>query len=213
MISRSVFAGVLAACLLSQPIHASDDLAQDWLDLWSRCRIAIETGTAFNAESLDDLGLKTQVRPPLMAGDLTLMRGYEYEERSWGRSGSEFVVRETERPAGDGKVTRGCDVQFPSDTHVLSDATFSAIVSTFTKERERLIELGEHEIRDPDQIGPMAVGVGPVSKNRNNCRVISFLMVGSPSKGENAPRYFLSASGEQTIEDGCGGPSLLKPED
>ncbi|WP_143534710.1 hypothetical protein [Notoacmeibacter marinus] len=212
MTSRMVLVGTLVACFQSQPTCASEDLSQDWFDLWSRCRIAIETGTAVDANGLDNLGLRTRIKAPFKVGEYIVLPGYEYEEQSWGRPGSEFVIREREYPRGNGKVARICEVSFLKDEHGLTDANLSVIVNTFTEERGRLIEMGGYEIRNPDPIFPVAVGVGPTSKNQNNCQVISYLQSTPDLNNKDASRFFVSGTGEQTIHNGCAGPSLLTPK-
>lgn len=175
---------------------ADNGVYEDWIDLWTRCRVAIETGQPLNAEGL------FLIEPPASS---------QYDSRNdshraWRREGNRFVLVEREWHLnwhqGDG-VRRGCEVILAPDTARLGELDEAILIRGFLVERATLMVNRTHEVRDPDPIFPIVgLGVGPISENANGCRVISFIYFGT------ADDFFWSGSGEQN-RPGCAGLSLF----
>ncbi|WP_102958933.1 hypothetical protein [Mangrovicella endophytica] len=184
---------------------AENGLAAEWRDLWTRCRIAIETGAPADTHGLINLGLVRAFVKPVMVEGYTVLPGYEYDEQRWTRRGSRLNIFETEIPKGGG-VRRRCDVRFASWDDRLSPDQAKALTQAFLTERQTLLAAGRHEVRDPDAVPDTGfLGVGPKALNPNGCRVMSTLMIGIGGQWS-----FSSLSAEQTV--GCSGPSLLRPK-
>lgn len=172
----------------------AQDLVEAWFDLWSRCRIAIETRQELEVHDL--LPASFLIDPSVHPYDHS---GYAY--RAWARDDGQFLVVEGEWTEGE-QVRRVCDVVPIDGMSSLTDIEEAMIIRSFLIERWRLVVSGSHEVRNPDPVFEIGLGVGPVVENPNGCSVISVLMIDLPSG------FFESGSGEQN-RSGCGGPSLL----
>lgn len=184
----------IAICLASEA-WAGELEVETWRQLWTRCRIAIEQGERLNTQGLTDLGPSiARVAPLAVEGlDAPLMPGYAMHEHSWQLPGSSFVLVEGEY---DDK-RRKCDVRFVPDVPPVTSVEEADFVSAFKEERHLLIAAGTHGERDPDPIFSTNLGVGPIARNDNGCRVIAGLQIETrPGKQP----FFASSSGEQ---DGC----------
>ncbi len=180
---------IMLVFLLASPNSVSaQSLSERWLELWTRCRVAIETVRPLDTEGLMPFELQPNSR--------------YHAQRGWWRDGDRFLVQEVEWRRGHG-VRRGCDVNLAPDAAALSDAEEAIVLRTFLVERSRLIGDQTHQIRDPDPIFPIALGVGPLHKNVNRCQVISGITI------DPASDFFTSGTGEQVFGD-CVGQSFLK---
>ena len=175
----------------------TDDVSASWLDLWTRCRTAIETVQALNVDGL------SPVEIPANDGEYPFARD-DFSHSAWMRDGDRFLIVEGEWRRHDGTVRRGCDVRLTPDAALLSEVEEALLVRAFLIERWSLIAIDIHEIRNPDPIFPISLGVGPIEENLNGCRVISTLIADSRID------FFTSGTGEQA-RLGCAGASFLDP--
>ncbi len=116
------------------------------------------------------------------------------------------MILEGEWRASEGTVRRGCDIRRLPGAPALSEIEEAMLIRTFLIARYALIANRTHEVRDPDYVFSIPLGVGPIDENANGCRVISSLMIHTPSG------HFFSGTGEQA-RSGCAGSSFLYPEE
>ena len=190
--ARALVFVALSVWLASADMVSAASLSERWLDLWTRCRVAIE-----EVRPLDTEGLSLVELPP--------NKRYE-AQRGWWRDGDRFLVHESEWRRSPG-VRRSCDVVLATDAKPLSAAEEAMLSRAFLVERSRLISELTHEVRNPDPIFPIVpLGVGPRHKNANRCSVISHIMFDPTSD------FFGSGTGEQKFGD-CIGLSFLNREE
>jgi hypothetical protein len=195
---------------LSGGASADERLVQDWRDLWTRCRVAIENVQPLDTTGLTDLGFSIQHQPALHPEGWPepIMPAYDYPEHKWRLAGSRFFVREREWPPIDGKVRRGCDIHIAEDAAQITSAEETLLADAFRAERDRLLATGEYEMQDPTPpIASTALGLRPLKPNANECRVISPLFV--DTRPDMKP-FFTSGTGEQAIHGICGGKPMLR---
>ena len=191
--ARALVFVALSVWLASVDAVSAASLSERWLDLWTRCRVAIE-----EVRPLDTEGLSPLEHP-------ADSRGHD-AQRNWWRKGDRFMVQEGEHNERPG-VRRGCDIMLAPDALPLSEMEEAALLRTFVIERSRLIAESRHEVRNPDPIFPIVpLGVGPLHKNANRCSVISHIMFDPTSD------FFISGTGEQN-RSGCVGLSFLDGEE
>lgn len=188
------------------PLSAANNIADRWLDLWTRCRVAIEAATPLRSSNLIDLGMTKENYPPLVVAEITIFPEVQYHQQKWGDPNSQFIVSEREVLVSEGRVFRGCYVELPPDAPGPTTVERKSIIDRFMSERERLMAKGNYLVRDPDRVADIALGVGPDAVNANGCNVISGIMMSLGSRTEHEID-FISFSGEQSSE--CGGQSIL----
>lgn len=185
---------------------AAGAVADDWLELWTRCRLSIEDAVPINSSGLIDLGLTTESRPSQIIDGTMVSPELHFQQKRWSDPKSGFIVVEQELLEKADRVRRSCDVELSPDGNGLRIDERRSIVELFVSERDRLIAEGNHVVRDPSKIADVALGVGPVVVNANGCVVISAIMM-SLSESAKGKIDFISVNGEQASV--CGGPSLL----
>jgi hypothetical protein len=175
---------------------AEQHLIEQWRDLWTRCRIAIEDAKPLNVDGLSPV--------------TTLPETYEKTVRRYDnwrimrRRQDRFAILEAEYRKHNG-VRRICDVTIAPDAKPLNHDEEAVLARAFLIERAKLIANRTHETRNPDPIFPIIpLGVGPTKKNQNGCSVISFFMF------DLSTNFFNSGTGEQVFNQGCAGSSFLK---
>ena len=175
---------------------AEQHLTEQWSDLWTRCRTAIEDVKPVNVDGLLRL--------------TTLPQDYEKTARRYDkwrvmhRGQDRFAILEAEYRKHNG-VRRICDVTLAPDAKRLNPDEEAILARAFLVERAKLIAHRMHEIRNPDSIFPIIpLGVGPKRNNQNGCPVISFIMFDLSSD------FFNSGTAEQVLDRGCAGPSFLE---
>lgn len=178
----SLFRALGLLPLLATPAVAAQWGEQDerWLDLWTRCRVAVEQNKPVDSSGLLSQGIGWD------AGRSAAI---------WHDPLSIFELRDS-REVGYGHLCRVLIKQghWPADVGELI-----TIIGTFEDERRALIEAGQHEWRPLDRVADYAAAVGPKARNSNNCPVISTVLV-SLSRERN----FISMTGEQ-VADPCSG--------
>lgn len=190
--ARALVFAVLSVWLASADTVSAESLSERWLDLWTRCRVAIEEVRLLDTEGLNLV-------------ELAPNRHYK-SQRGWWRDGDRFLVKEVEWRRRPG-IRRGCDVVLAPEAQPLSEAEEAILFRTFLIERSRLIAESTHQIRNPDPIFPIVpLGVGPKVKNANRCQVASAIFIDPTSD------FFTSGTGEQVFGD-CVGLSFLNSEE
>ena len=190
--ARALVFVALSVWLASADTVSAESLSERWLDLWTRCRVAIEEVRPLDTESL-------------MPFELPPNRRYQ-AQRGWWRDGDRFIVHEFEWRRGQG-VRRGCDVVLAPEAQPLSEAEEAVLLRTFLVERAKLIGEQTHQVRNPDPMFPVVpLGVGPTVKNVNRCQVVSAIFIDPTSD------FFTSGTGEQVFGD-CVGLSFLNREE
>jgi hypothetical protein len=116
---------------------ASEDLSDVWRDLFTRCRIAVETGKDFDATGLRDLGRDVRTVAPVTAPGVPfpLISGYEVAEQRWEVPGSRFLVVEAEHPSNRGKSKRSCEIKLAQRAEPISTDEEKLLRATFLVER------------------------------------------------------------------------------
>ncbi|MGR8924340.1 hypothetical protein [Rhizobium leguminosarum] len=198
---RHITLSVLLNLALIASANAGENISGVWRDLFTRCRVAVETGKDFDATGL-------RAAPPTMAGSTkAIMPGYDVAEQRWGIPADRFVVVETEYPPHGGKTRRSCNLELAPQAKPISADEESLLRAAFLAERDKLLDTGRYEHWNPDPIFSTNLGIRLAGNNVNGCRVVSLLFIDTQS---NFPSFLQTGSGEQ---DGtCGGaPRLIHP--
>ncbi|ASR06145.1 hypothetical protein CHY08_02855 [Rhizobium leguminosarum bv. viciae] len=199
---RRITLSVLLNLALIACANAGEDISGVWRDLFTRCRVAVETGKDFDAMGLRDLGQSLRIAaPPTMAGSTkAIMPGYDMAEQRWGIPGDRFVVVETEYPPHGGKTRRSCNLELAPKAKPISADEESLLRAAFLAERDKLLDTGRYEHWNPDPIFSTNLGIRLAGNNVNGCRVVSLLFIDTQS---NFPSFLQTGSGEQ--DGACGG--------
>lgn len=202
---RLVLSGFLNLLLVTRA-SASEDISSVWRDLFTRCRVTIETGKVFDATGLRDLGRSVRATQPVTVPGLPnpLIPGYQMTERRWKTHETRFIVTEAEFPPNGGKVRRSCDVELNRQARPISPAEEEALRAAFSAERTSLLNTGLHKSWDPDPIFSTNLGIRLAGHNPRNCPVVSYLMI--ETRPHSQP-FFKSGAGEQAND--CGGEPLI----
>ncbi len=179
--------------LLAAPTWATEDpFVEAWLELWTRCRVAVET-----AQRFDSLGLETvseRFGDYATAAALTVDVGGHAVVINPARREADLLFQYRDFYVGiwDRGSDRSPSIHCNIGTGgALGERQEAAISRAFLIERARLIVEGTHEVRNPDQLRQVVgLGVGAVRRNPNGCRTIATM---SYEPGE----WFASLIGEQ----------------
>lgn len=172
---------------------AADDVSREWLDLWTRCRVSIETAQPLDAAGLEAVDTTPPVHDRVADADAWLTQG---------NRGGRFVVLNQQRKV-DGGVVKKCVVDVAAKAAPLSDAEEASLVRSFLTERAKLIAAQSHVASDPSPIYPVVPpGLSPDKLNPNGCSVISTIMFDLGSD------FFYSGTSEQ-VRGKCAGPTRL----
>ena len=167
---------ILAIIAFAPVVEAAswDKLDERWLDLWTRCRVAIEEDQQFNHNGLEPLGTR---------------RGeYGRVGQVWRDDTSIFEVWEGQWERGG----RNCDVLiveglWPDDPNQLI-----TLIGTFEDERRSLIAAGTHRWYPIDRVADFGGALSSLKESINGCPVNSTLFV-----FVRRERYFGGGTGEQ----------------
>ncbi|MGO7384986.1 hypothetical protein ACCT20_17120 [Rhizobium ruizarguesonis] len=188
---------------------ASEDLSSVWRDLFTRCRIAVETGKDFDATGLRDLGRDVRTVAPVTAPGVPfpLISGYEVAEQRWEVPGSRFVVVEAEHPSNRGKSKRSCEIKLAHRAEPISTDEEELLRATFLVERDELLSTGGYEYWNPDPLFSTNLGIRLAGNNPHGCRVVFFLDIETRSHSQS---FFMTSSAEQ--DTACGAaPRFARP--
>ncbi|NKL37803.1 hypothetical protein GFL49_29405 [Rhizobium leguminosarum bv. viciae] len=197
---RRITLSVLLNLALITSVSASEDLSSVWRDLFTRCRIAVETGKDFDATGLRDLGRDVKTVAPVMDPRVPfpLLPGYQVTEQRWEVPESRFVVVDAEYPPHDGKSRRSCKLEIIQGAKPISTAEEKHLWATFFAERDELLSTGRYERWNPDPIFSTNLGVRLAGNNPHGCRVVSYLNIDT----QRAPSFLVTGSAEQ--DGACG---------
>ena len=171
---------------------SKDGLVDEWLQLWSACRLAIEYAYPLNASGRTASSVSADP--------------YYDRTRTWSDSISRFIVVEGEWDQRDGTVRRVCNVMISPAADPLTPLELASIVAAYDAEAARLIAVATHVERNPDPLFAIVRGVGQISQNPRDCVTISYLTA------EVAGGFFSSGTGERA-DDACGGAAFLNEHD
>ncbi|PCD65377.1 hypothetical protein [Rhizobium phaseoli] len=198
---RRITLSILLNLTLITSAGANEDLSGVWRDLFTRCRIAVETGKDFDATGLRDLGRSVRTVPPITAPGVPfpLLHGYKMAEQRWEVPGSRFVVVEAEYPPDGGKSRRSCKLELAQGAEPISTEEEKLLRATFFVERDDLLSTGRHEYWNPDPLFSTNLGIRLAGNNPYGCRVVSFLDIDTRSHSQS---FFQTGSAEQ--DAACG---------
>ncbi|MBA5804331.1 hypothetical protein [Rhizobium changzhiense] len=205
---RRITLSVLLNLVLITSASASEDLSSVWRDLFTRCRIAVETGKDFDATGLRNLGRDVKTVAPVTDPRVPfpLLPGYQVTEQRWEVPESRFVVVEAEFPPHDGKARRSCKLEIIQGAKPISTAEEKHLRATFFAERDELLSTGRYERWNPDPIFSTNLGVRLAGNNPHGCRVVSYLNI----ETQRAPSFLVTGSAEQN--GACGAtPRFARP--
>ncbi|EJB02517.1 hypothetical protein Rleg9DRAFT_1319 [Rhizobium leguminosarum bv. trifolii WSM597] len=176
--------------------NASEELSAVWRDLFTRCRIAVETGKDFDATGLRDLGHDVRMVPPVTAPGVPfpLLPGHKVVEQRWEVPGSRFAVVEAEHASNRGESKRSCEIRLAQAAEPISADEEKLLRATFFVERDELLKTGRYEYWNPDPLFSTNLGIRLAGRNPNGCRVVSFLDIETRSHSES---FFWTNSAEQ----------------
>lgn len=165
----------LATSAVAAPWGKQDER---WLELWTRCRVAVEQSEPIDARGLISKGI-----------------GWDTGRSAeiWHDPQSIFELRDS-REAGYGHF---CSVRIKEGHWPADLGELITIIGTFEDERRALVEAGLHEWRPLDRVADYAGALGPRTRNSNNCPVISTVLVWLTRE-----HNFISMTGEQ-VADPC----------
>ncbi|WP_312038595.1 hypothetical protein [Rhizobium croatiense] len=158
---RRITLSILLNFALITSARASEDLSGVWRDLFTRCRIAVETGKDFDATGLRDLGRDVRTVAPVTVPGVPfpLLHGYKMAEQRWEVPGARFVVVETEYPPDHGKSRRSCELELAQEAKPISADEENHLRTAFLAERDELLGTGRYERWNPDPIFSTNLGV------------------------------------------------------
>ncbi len=167
-------------------IHAQS-LVQDFERLFERCRLSIETNSAFNSAGLEERDV-----PERYASDW----GTSSTEEAWALPESEFYVLFTQWTSRDGTKRRVCDITLVDEEYVLRPSEQALLLRHFMIRQAELIGDGTHELDRRLSTIPPSVNAAflLVDRNPNGCVVTNTLAFSPDGK------LFSAVSGEQAIK-------------
>ncbi|MBY5550355.1 hypothetical protein [Rhizobium leguminosarum] len=197
---RHITLSALLNLALITGASASEDLSDVWRDLFTRCRLAVESGKDFDATGLRDLGRDVKTVAPVTDPRVPfpLLLGYQVTKQRWEVPESRFVVVEAEYPPQDGKSRRSCKLEIVQGAKPISTAEEKHLRATFFAERDELLSTGRYERWNPDAIFSTNLGVRLAGHNPHGCRVVSYLDI----ETQRAPSFLVTGSAEQ--DGACG---------
>ena len=198
---RGITLSILLNLALITSAGASEDLSGVWRDLFTRCRIAVETGNDFDATGLRDLGRDIRMAAPVTAPGVPfpLLHGYKRAEQRWEVPGARFVVVETEYPPDHGKSRRACELELAQGAKPISADEENQLRTAFLAERDVLLGTGRYERWNPDPIFSTNLGVRLAEKNPSDCRVVSLMQI--EARSQSSPFLVTGAAEQDAV---CG---------
>jgi hypothetical protein len=189
--SQSFSTGYVAALvsafwIWSNPIQAQS-LVQDFEHLFERCRIYVETNSAF-----DSGGLQRRDVADNHARDW----GVSSAQTGWFSPGSDLYVVLTEWTSEDGTVRHLCSVRLAEEYFLLGPVDQALLLRRFLLKQVELISAGTHEIDRMLSPIPPVVNAGflLLDRNPNGC-IVSNSFAFSPDGS-----FFSATSGEKAVE-------------
>lgn len=195
----------LTASMMAAPQTSVADVAGDWRDAWTRCRVAIESGEPILTDGLVEAtqaeAEQFSIEPQFLETDdrkVMMVPGRRAPDQIWRSEGDLFWVG-IWFYEGETGVRRVCDV-IPVEP--LTPSLRDSIEGVFNAERGRLVASETHKTMSYPPIPPASLsGFGSSAHNPNGrCTVssISFELGGD---------WFSSGTGEQ-VEGACDLPTL-----
>lgn len=169
-----------------EPIHAQT-LIQDFEILFERCRLSIETNSAFNIR-----GLESRDVPKRHARDW----GKSSTQDAWALPESKLYVSLTQWTSQDGTERRLCDIGLIEEEYALREGEQAVLLRHFLIRKFELIGAGTHQLDNKLSPIPPVVILSFLLLDRNprGCIVINTFSF-SPD-GE----FFSAGSGEQAVK-------------
>lgn len=184
---RRITLSILLNLALMTGAGAGEDLSGVWRDLFTRCRVAVETGKDFDAKGLRDLGRDVRTIAPVTAPGVPfpLLHGYKMPEQRWEVPGARFIVVETEYPPDHGKSRRSCELELAQGAKPISADEENQLRTAFLAERDELLGTGRYEWWNPDPGFSTNLGVRLAGTNPHGCRVVSLMQIEARSQSSS----------------------------
>lgn len=202
LFGRIVMKNILYFCTIVSVVfaplqiaNADQNLRDEWMDLWDRCRISVETEQPIDNTDLLLLEVNNKV-------DENEVR---YSVKQWQFETGRFIVEETMWEFELSKA-RKCMVTPNPATEPLSEKDVALLVYDFMIERERLIFAGVHEYRDVLSPFPLILaGLGLKETKDNGCGTISVIVIQAFPLAHQDPEFntFFSFSRDQSTFPAC----------
>lgn len=183
--TKFIAALVTASCFWGGPTLAQG-LLDDFEILFERCRVSVETLTAFDTEGLQETSVaEGQIRD----------WGIASKQEAWKHSDSELYVVLTQWTSRDEVTRHLCDVSLADGKRSLDAVEQALLLRHFLVKQVQLIGAGTHEIdRRLSSVPPLVNGAFLLSeRNPNGCKVTNTIAF-SPDG-----TFFSAGSGEQAI--------------
>jgi hypothetical protein len=169
----------------NSPIYAQS-LMTDFENLFERCRMSVETNTAFDIEGLQ----------PADVGERQIREwGINTAQEAWIPPGSDLYVVLTEWTARDGTTRNICDIYPADEKYPLNQDEQERLLQHFLMRQAELIGSGTHEIDTGLTPLPPMINAAFLKsvRNPNGCTVTNNIALLSDGT------YFVAGSGEQAI--------------
>ncbi|MBW4973412.1 conserved exported hypothetical protein [Roseovarius sp. EC-HK134] len=177
---------VMASWAWSSPMNAQG-LIDDFGNLFERCRLSVETNSAFESE-----GLQRRHVAERHARD----RGMSSTQEAWMLPASELYVVLTKWVSQDGTTRHLCDISLADEEYTLSAVEQALLLRHFLVTQVQLIGFGTHEFDKRLSPIPPVVNAAFLLSDRNpNGCVVSNSFAFSPDG-----RFFAAGSGEQAVK-------------
>lgn len=179
-----IYLSAIVSLILIPPdfAYANQNLRDEWKDLWTRCRISVETEQPIDQTNLILVEANSEVQK----------NEIEYSLNKWRLEMGRLIVEE-ETWAHEISEARRCRVEPDSSLKPLSEPEIALLVYEFLTERERLVFAGTHEYRELPSLYPgVLAALGLKETKPNGCDTISMISFLAHPK-----EYFSSVSGDQ----------------
>lgn len=170
----------------SSPIHAQN-LIDDFDNLFERCRLSVETNSAFESE-----GLQRRDVAERHARDW----GTSSAQDAWMPPASELYVVLTKWMSRDGMTRHLCDIRLADEEYTLDAVEQALLLRHFLVKQVQLVGAGTHE-RDKQlsSIPPIINAAFLLSDSNPNGCIVSNNFAFSPDG-----RIFTAGSAEQAVK-------------
>ena len=177
-----------------------------WVDLFERCKGAIEEVKSFDTDNLEYIGSFVESVPPVVHPALRdpIYPGYDIDLRRWADPASVFFIEESLYPSGAGLRRRVCSVKVMGKGESFIIRRYDEIVNKFKNILKSLVSEGAYRISPYVDLFQENIGVVSYSRNARGCYVSIFLQM--ETRRDNNFLFRISV-GEMS---GCVGGRKLK---
>ncbi|MEO1494397.1 MAG: hypothetical protein AAFV19_19805 [Pseudomonadota bacterium] len=161
VIGGGLGAGAMSAVHLMQtPDDSAAVFAEQWIELHSRCRAAIETSKPLDTDGLSQAASLTRDG---------LARDLPADQAAW-HGADERIVLIDHAPSDANGWFRGCRLELADDSFGVHPDAVGIILTRVLEERSALLAEGTHYVSDPDPITPgFGLGFDAAAPNPDGC--------------------------------------------